>query len=618
MITALLKKISGSWYNENIYFKYRVHKMSFWLRTLTRFLFMPIDGCLRINKSIRNRLEIPNVEISVITPCNLCCRDCENLNPFHPHPVESDIGQLIKDANDFLRNVDRVYRFTVMGGETFLYRELPAFISYLIKQDKIDLVHLFTNGSIIPGKDFLQLLKHRKILVTVSSFPTEAPPNKPRFIATLEENNINYMVKDTWRDLGSFNPVADSSANTLKRRFTKCVSKVHNLSNGEYYICHRSAHGRLLGQFSPDDSERVIFRGRESHQAFKKELRKLLQRGYLTACRQCKGNYEETTPTILLKTLPGSWYNENIYFKYHIHKMPFWTQGLARLFFLPPALGVRLNNSIRHRLEIPHVELPITTRCNLHCKDCGNLIPFYRHPADFDVNRLIRDVDDFLDNVDRVHRFIVMGGETFLYRDLHRLVNYLIQQNKINLVHLFTNGSVIPEPDILQLLKHRKILVSVSSIPVKVSSNKPRFIASLEENHINYKTEDNSWRDLGGFNPAVDSSIEVLKHRFANCSSKGCHNLSNGEYHLCPRSVHGEQLEQFAPDNSDKVVFRNKKNPQAFKKELHDLLEKEYLAACSKCTGSPLETLSPGAQMDRGAANLSKKSGRLSSLGQDR
>jgi MoaA/NifB/PqqE/SkfB family radical SAM enzyme len=83
-----------------------------------------------------------------------------------------------------------------MGGETFLYRKLHELLSYLIRQDKIGLVHLFTNGSIIPGKDILRLLQHRKILVSVSSFPAEVSPNKHLFIATLEANNINLVVED--------------------------------------------------------------------------------------------------------------------------------------------------------------------------------------------------------------------------------------------------------------------------------------------------------------------------------------------------------------------------------------------------------------------------------------
>jgi len=234
------------------------------------------------------------------------------------------------------------------------------------------------------------------------------------------------------------------------------------------------------------------------------------------------------------------------------------------------------------------------------------LIPFYAHPVDFDINLLTKDVDDFLGNVDRVHRFIIMGGETFLYRELYRLLSYLILQNKIDLVHLFTNGSIIPGADILHLLQHRKILVTISSYPVEVSPNKPRFIDTMEANHINYIVENFLWADLGGFNPSVNNSMKALKHRFANCRRKICHNLSNGEYHLCPRSVHGAQLGQFLPNDSDRVIFRGRKNPQAVRKELQELFHKDYITACSKCTGNNDKTLPPGVQMDRGTILLEK------------
>ena len=124
----------------------------------------------------------------------------------------------------------------------------------------------------------------------------------------------------------------------------------------------------------------------------------------------------------LLNKLLGNWYKENIYYKYRIHKMPLWKSNLARLFFLPMGLWHGFISSIHNRFEQAHVEMPITTRCNFLCRDCSNLIPYFKNPADFDLKMLIRDIDDFLSHVDRVHRFIIMGGETFLYRDLHALI----------------------------------------------------------------------------------------------------------------------------------------------------------------------------------------------------
>jgi len=88
MISALLKELSGNWYNENVYFKFRIHKMPFWKRNLARLLFMTMALGLRFIKSIRDRLEIPNVEMSIMNPCHQHCSDCENLNSFYPNPVD--------------------------------------------------------------------------------------------------------------------------------------------------------------------------------------------------------------------------------------------------------------------------------------------------------------------------------------------------------------------------------------------------------------------------------------------------------------------------------------------------------------------------------------------------
>jgi len=105
-------------------------------------------------------------------------------------------------------------------------------------------------------------------------------------------------------------------------------------------------------------------------------------------------------------------------------------------FFIPAALLLRIGQVFKVGVVIPHLEMSITTRCNFLCRDCANLISFYQQRQDEDVDPLIQDVKDFLCNVAGVHRFIVMGGETFLYRQLHALVDFLIQQRQICLVHL--------------------------------------------------------------------------------------------------------------------------------------------------------------------------------------
>ena len=286
-------------------------------------------------------------------------------------PGGFDVDRLIMDVDDFLGNVDRVYRLVIAGEESLLCPELYRLISHLINQDKIDMVNLISAGSFMPGADMLQLLKSRKIMVTISSFPAEPSPGVFRFIDTMKANRVNFIVKDIWRDLNSFNPAVDKSPRVLKRRFAGCLSKgLHNLINGQYHLCPRAANIKQAGHILPDNDDSIMFRDSINPSLFRKRLRKLLKRDYLAACGICEGSHKETIITELLRTLSGGWYNEYIYYKYRIHKLPPWKQDLARLFFVPSALLLRLGKFFWRGLDIPRVEMPITTRCNLRCRDC--------------------------------------------------------------------------------------------------------------------------------------------------------------------------------------------------------------------------------------------------------
>jgi len=597
MMETLLKFISGDWYQEYIYFRFRIHKRSFPVRLLARLVFAPLAVGVRFFMLLSGRLVIPHVEISIQHPCHAACRDCASIHPHHPSP-DLELEPLIRDLEDFQARADRVHRLIVVGYEPLLYRKLGGLLRWLIEQKKIDLIDIITPGSVIPERDVLRLLQHKKVMVTASRFAAGDMPGPADFLSVLVKEDINFMRRDVWRDVGSFNPVADTDEQALRNRFARCVHKnFHHLSAGAYHLCPRSAHASLLRQGASDRPDGVEFRGQKNPRLFKRELKKLFRRKYLAACCQCTGSYRETRADKLLNKLAGSWYQENLYYKYRIFAMPLWRQQWARLFFLPACAAIKICDAVSGRLEIPRVEMPVTTRCTFLCKDCGNLIPFYQKRNDYDLEELMRDVADFLANVGRVDRFIIMGGETFLYRDLKKLIVYLIGRKKIHLVHLITNGSVMPEKDILEVLRHRKCLVTVSAFPPEISSRKPLVISTLKENHINYLLEDKLWTDRGGWDPEVDNSVDALGRRFATCSIKACHNIARGEYHLCPRSFHGEVLGQFVPSASDKIKFRGMRNPQKFKEEMRRLLEKDYIQACTKCKGTQGGVIMPGIQM---------------------
>src|SRR5215471_16950352 len=132
--------------------------------------------------------------------------------------------------------------------------------------------------------------------------------------------------------------------------------------------------------------------------------------------------------------LAGGWYTEHIYYRCGFHLKPPAVATLYGLGLLPLALARRAFMAALRRFELTRVEVAVTTRCSLNCRDCANLIPFYTAPADFDVGELIRSVDDFLGLVDRVHSFSIMGGEACLHPGLAKVLAHLVQQRKIDTV----------------------------------------------------------------------------------------------------------------------------------------------------------------------------------------
>ena len=297
----------------------------------------------------------------------------------------------------------------------------------------------------------------------------------------------------------------------------------------------------------------------------------------------------------------GDWFNHDVYYRLRIHSMPRWKRIGLRAAYFPKALAVRLRSVMQKTYELARVETAITTRCTLRCRDCSNLIVFYDKRADIDTQRIMKDIEDLLCAVDRIHRFIVMGGEPLLHSGLKDILSYLLSHSGVGVVQVITNGTVIPDNNLLALFQHPKMLVTVSNYSSDIAKNKSRLLSLLKDHQINYSHEpDFQWIDLGGWDPQVDDTPQALRHRYQTCPRKACHNMFNGQYHLCPRSAHGMKLGQIADDAKYYVVLRDRSDPLVARDELNHLFQVEYINACSRCRGQEGSIIPPAVQVEPG------------------
>ncbi|MCK5757461.1 MAG: hypothetical protein KAH14_00090, partial [Clostridiales bacterium] len=67
--------------------------------------------------------------------------------------------------------------------------------------------------------------------------------------------------------------------------------------------------------------------------------------------------------------------------------------------------------------ELDYVEVFITSRCNLRCRDCSILVPYLPKLEDFNVDEAINDLNELLELVDCIHKVEILGGEAMLNKD---------------------------------------------------------------------------------------------------------------------------------------------------------------------------------------------------------
>lgn len=228
-----------------------------------------------------------------------------------------------------------------------------------------------------------------------------------------------------------------------------------------------------------------------------------------------------------------------------------------------------------------YLEIPLTTKCSLLCKHCSNLIPCYKRRKDYDSKILLKSIKTFLDCINNIVYVRLLGGEPFLSDNLYCVLNFLVKNDKIQIIEIVTNGTVVPtDKKIIKLLKNNHVRISVSDY---LNVDKTKLINFLTNHNINYHIDKMSyWMDYG--KPFKrNKSINQLKKQFSRCNNV-CKSLINGQLHLCPRSSHGTDLKILKNNECDYVDLLDKSlTIDEKRKKINDLFRKKYIDACDYC-----------------------------------
>jgi len=242
------------------------------------------------------------------------------------------------------------------------------------------------------------------------------------------------------------------------------------------------------------------------------------------------------------------------------------------------------------RLYIRSVDLVITEKCSLKCKDCSNLMQFYEKPVNITAEELCQNLDDLCAIADEINEIRIIGGDPFMNKDCHNVVKHAASYEQVNKVVVYTNGTICPSEEKIAQMANDKTFVFITTYG-DLSRNAERLGTALEKYNIPFnKQPAYGWTDCGDIKQ-YDRNAEELKQVFQFCCAKHFTTLTDGKLFRCPFAANSHRLQSmpFAEENyisitgaaTDSVDVLQLRKQQLY----HYLRDIPSIPACNSCNG---------------------------------
>jgi len=227
--------------------------------------------------------------------------------------------------------------------------------------------------------------------------------------------------------------------------------------------------------------------------------------------------------------------------------------------------------------KLHHVEMIITTKCNLRCKHCSNLIPDIQDKAKhISLEEFKRELDLLMSNFDYIYRLQIHGGEPLLHPEIVKIMAYVVRyKEKIGISVIVTNGTNLPSQELLNVISRNNVAIIAS--PYGFNETMLVKLGTVcFKNHVLYMQF--GARKWLKFDPpdTKDYSIAELKSKYWNCPNNGFPAYKNGKLYLCARLANLLDYQENPVDDGVNLNSRSKNNSIRF-------LMKDYSINCKYC-----------------------------------
>lgn len=231
------------------------------------------------------------------------------------------------------------------------------------------------------------------------------------------------------------------------------------------------------------------------------------------------------------------------------------------------------------------VNLDLTDRCTLRCKNCLALKPYYTSREEMDWASMEKVLDSLL-ALKWLRRFHLLGGEPFLYGHLDKVLEKLCGTPEIEHINIITNGTVVPDEKILEKLKDPKVMVRISYYG-ELSNNYKKLVEACSHRGIRVRVHAQRWKDIGRALEKISSERET-QERYAECSQRAgaFFYVLHGHVTVCPFAANTHSLGLYQSDGEDVVDITKVTSSEDLFQKLKSLYwRSQPLEACRYCNG---------------------------------
>ena len=306
----------------------------------------------------------------------------------------------------------------------------------------------------------------------------------------------------------------------------------------------------------------------------------------------CNSQYIEVVSN-LLKKLEFS----NIYDLVNLLKnTDFSDCNLDQNLFSPPSIErqialheqncLKANRNIHKKLYVSNIDIVVTERCSLKCKDCSNLMQYYHKPQNAEHETLFKATDNLMKCIDNLYEFRILGGDPFMNKKMYEVVNKVVEYKNVEQIVVYTNATILPKDENYKCLKNKKVWLHITNYGL-MSRKHDELVNLCQENKIKFVSERvKKWQDVGTIN-FEKKTEEQLENLFKNCCASNLLTLFDGKLYRCPTAAHGVKLKAIPEDLNDIVELgKSKLDLKQLKDEIIEFYyNKKFTSACSYCKG---------------------------------